>query len=995
MSASYHAFNNTALAERGVDLTARASGTAAGPATYTFYCNRSDLGVNITTPYDAQFENIQINPYVAERVCKYEAPGTYYSKVIVQRDGAVAQAWRTNVFSVPPAVALVKFSVGQSVKASGTYGVNVRATPRATGVILGKQLLNATGSALEGPVHSGGYWWWKIDFASGADGWVAANNIVSATPSTATPTSTTTTTANSSATKSGAIVGLASNLFTLRTSTNSYTVTLSSATRMTDGNGAISVADLNDGMMVAVTGSNVDSRIQAETLTTAPATFTGTIEIYTPSPSDTINVASFILRNTTSATRVIIPRGAKLLDSNGPITLQDLNDGMSVSIRGAGTAGAFIRTETLTTAPATFTGTIEIYTPSPSDTINVASFILRNTTSATRVIIPRGAKLLDSNGPITLQDLNDGMSVSIRGAGTAGAFIRTETLTTAPATFTGTIGGTIAITVEPDGSSIMMDTATAPFWQFVRDRATGATNQKLASFVLKAGTKGPVSISQINITDSMSEVTDVAVGSIVNLKLFKSDGTQVGMPVARMVQQASGALATFGDLSVQIQAGGSEVLTLRGDIAAYPNVALGRVHKFGFSASNALSKPIQAVNAITGDAVTISGLPVFGVAQRVYRSVLSVQNPEAYPLAMTPAPDQVIARFKFTNSSPGDYSTIVSDMNLFNTTAMRLSGTKYITLKLDSPTGPTVARKAIYQHQGGWGTNNDWGGPSSMLDWSKATAMNEIPLAPFTINTIQGFGSRDLYVLADISGALDPSAIQTTIMTVQWSDGIVSDVLKGWGGGLTSGVNASYNNTSSSSLNLDTDLDGFSDVVERFISTNSLSGCGENAWPPDVNNDTKVTILDILAVSGNVMSANILHYAARYDLNTDGLIDQRDIDVVTANHGKTCTVVTSDTAPPTVPIGLVATAVSSSQIRLSWTASGDNVFVSGYRIFRCANASGASACVPIYTTVIPAVTTYTDSGLTRNTSYTYAVIAKDYAQNESSQSAVITAVTLP
>src|SRR5207248_998539 len=41
-----------------------------------------------------------------------------------------------------------------------------------------------------------------------------------------------------------------------------------------------------------------------------------------------------------------------------------------------------------------------------------------------------------------------------------------------------------------------------------------------------------------------------------------------------------------------------------------------------------------------------------------------------------------------------------------------------------------------------------------------------------------------------------------------------------------------------------------------------------------------------------------------------------------------------DTTPPSVPTGLRATAVSSSQINLSWPASSDNVGVSGYRVFR-------------------------------------------------------------
>src|SRR5256885_12701484 len=41
-----------------------------------------------------------------------------------------------------------------------------------------------------------------------------------------------------------------------------------------------------------------------------------------------------------------------------------------------------------------------------------------------------------------------------------------------------------------------------------------------------------------------------------------------------------------------------------------------------------------------------------------------------------------------------------------------------------------------------------------------------------------------------------------------------------------------------------------------------------------------------------------------------------------------------DTTPPSTPTGLSASAVSPSNINLSWLASTDNVGVTGYRIFR-------------------------------------------------------------
>jgi hypothetical protein len=41
-----------------------------------------------------------------------------------------------------------------------------------------------------------------------------------------------------------------------------------------------------------------------------------------------------------------------------------------------------------------------------------------------------------------------------------------------------------------------------------------------------------------------------------------------------------------------------------------------------------------------------------------------------------------------------------------------------------------------------------------------------------------------------------------------------------------------------------------------------------------------------------------------------------------------------DTQSPSIPQNLVATAVSSSQINLTWNASTDNVAVTGYNIYR-------------------------------------------------------------
>jgi len=90
-----------------------------------------------------------------------------------------------------------------------------------------------------------------------------------------------------------------------------------------------------------------------------------------------------------------------------------------------------------------------------------------------------------------------------------------------------------------------------------------------------------------------------------------------------------------------------------------------------------------------------------------------------------------------------------------------------------------------------------------------------------------------------------------------------------------------------------------------------------------------------------------------------------------------------DTTPPTVPTNLSASALSTSQINLTWTASTDNVGVSGYTIYRGA--------VQIATT---SLTSYSDTGLSPSTAYTYTVAAYDAAGNVSAFSASASATTL-
>src|SRR5207253_3205084 len=104
----------------------------------------------------------------------------------------------------------------------------------------------------------------------------------------------------------------------------------------------------------------------------------------------------------------------------------------------------------------------------------------------------------------------------------------------------------------------------------------------------------------------------------------------------------------------------------------------------------------------------------------------------------------------------------------------------------------------------------------------------------------------------------------------------------------------------------------------------------------------------------------------------------------------TATTQAPDTQPPTAPTNLTATAVGGGQINLNWTASTDNVGVTGYRLARC-QGSGCTDFAHLGTST---GTTYSDAGLIANTSYSYQVQATDAAGNLGPYSNVVSATTL-
>ena len=97
----------------------------------------------------------------------------------------------------------------------------------------------------------------------------------------------------------------------------------------------------------------------------------------------------------------------------------------------------------------------------------------------------------------------------------------------------------------------------------------------------------------------------------------------------------------------------------------------------------------------------------------------------------------------------------------------------------------------------------------------------------------------------------------------------------------------------------------------------------------------------------------------------------------------------SDTSPPSAPTGLTATAAWSGQVDLNWTASTDDVAVSGYRVERCQGAG----CTNFAEVATPTATTFSDTGLAPSTTYRYRVRAVDASGNLGGYSSIADATT--
>jgi mannan endo-1,4-beta-mannosidase len=191
------------------------------------------------------------------------------------------------------------------------------------------------------------------------------------------------------------------------------------------------------------------------------------------------------------------------------------------------------------------------------------------------------------------------------------------------------------------------------------------------------------------------------------------------------------------------------------------------------------------------------------------------------------------------------------------------------------------------------------------------------------------------------------------------------------------------------------------DYLDYFVDAKLPIVIGEFGGPADQYGDP-----DEDTMMADAQSLRIGYIAWSWSGNTDPILDmalnfdpdnlsawgQRAINGVNgiAQTSKEATIYggssSGDTEAPTAPGTPTASAVTATSATLSWPAATDNVAVTGYDIVRV-DGSGE-------TTVGASATTSAGvTGLTADTSYTFAVYARDAAGNRSARSATVSLTT--
>ena len=289
-----------------------------------------------------------------------------------------------------------------------------------------------------------------------------------------------------------------------------------------------------------------------------------------------------------------------------------------------------------------------------------------------------------------------------------------------------------------------------------------------------------------------------------------------------------------------------------------------------------------------------------------------------------------------------------------------------------APAGLAVSASTTTSVSLGWSASTDNVGVTGYRVYSGSSQVASTTGTSATVTGLTPGTSYTFTVKAlDAAGNVSPASNAATVTTPTppASTGLVATFAKSsdWGSGFVGAYTITNNGSSTvNGWRLEFDLPAGATVTSAW--SGNLSSSGSHYLLTDVSWTHTIT------PGGSVQVGFQVAYTTGFAAPLNCLL-----------NGQACAggpAPPPDTTPPTAPTGLTAGSPTTSSIALSWTASTDNVGVTGYRVY-----SGATQVASV------TGTNTTVTGLSAGTGYTFTVKAFDAAGNLSSASNAVTATT--
>jgi hypothetical protein len=457
----------------------------------------------------------------------------------------------------------------------------------------------------------------------------------------------------------------------------------------------------------------------------------------------------------------------------------------------------------------------------------------------------------------------------------------------------------------------------------------------------------------VSVSDSLGNIYTPAVGPTVQ--------TGAATQAIYYAQNIPGALANTNSVTVTFDSA-----------AASPDI---RILEYGGVDTSA---PLDVATASTGNSTNSnSGSVTTANADDLIIGANLVQTGTSGPGAgftsrMITIPDGDIAEDKIV-ATTGSYSATApvgpAGQWIMQMVAFKAAGAA------PTPTAPsnlTATAGSSTQISLSWTASTESGGTISQYLIERCPGTGCSNFAQVGTSTATSFGDTGLS--ASTSYSYRVRASDSSSRLGAYSNIATATTLAGNSPTAPSNLAATPSSSTQINLSWTASTETGGTIGQYLIERCQGSGCSNFA---QVGTSTSTSFGD-----GGLLAATNYSYRVRASDTSNNLGPYSNIAGATTS---------ADTTPPTSPSSLTTTAASNVQINLSWTASSDpDSPTITYLVERC-QGSGCSNFAQVGTST---TTTFSSTGLTAATSYSYRVRATDAASNLSPYSNVASATTL-